>query len=231
MIWIKIWGKSRKEKDILGDLAHFPYSDLWVKCKKRGTWHHFQITIFLIENARSAGPNHIYANLAYIPFVLSHEQELLACTTGNKDNYSRASLSWQDYNSLSPTWKACWGAVIPQKKHQSSTVPLPWSILARPLWGLILHKRDDIPETEQGILEAWRYIMLKYVKLLGFYHWMDSEAKQRFSINFLLQSNISALGHRQVITCKICASPQKRSLLFRKHSCQKCAVPDGLQHT
>lgn len=45
-------------------------------------------SFFLAKNARSAGPNYIYANLAYIPFALSREQEQLACKTGNKDDYS-----------------------------------------------------------------------------------------------------------------------------------------------
>lgn len=61
--------------------------------KGGGIQHHFQITIFFVENARSAGPNHIYANLACVLFALSCEQEQLAYLTGNKDNYSRASQS------------------------------------------------------------------------------------------------------------------------------------------
>jgi len=61
--------------------------------KKKDPQHHFLIIIFFVENARSAGPNHIYANLACVLYALSCEQKQLAYLTGNKDNYSRASQS------------------------------------------------------------------------------------------------------------------------------------------
>ena len=137
-----------------------PLSQMQKKKKKKRPPASFPNHYLFVENARSAGPNHICENLACVLFALSCEQEQLAYLTGNRDNYSRASQSWQDD---SPTWE-----LTVEKEHQSSTVPLHYSILARLLRCLIIHKSDDIQEIEQGSLEAWRCIRLKYVKLLDF---------------------------------------------------------------
>lgn len=77
----------------MGSCSFFLNRPLSQMQKKKDPQHHFLITIFFVENARSAGPNHIYANLACVLYALSCEQEQLAYLTGNKDNYSRASQS------------------------------------------------------------------------------------------------------------------------------------------
>lgn len=141
-------------------------------------------SFFLAKNARSAGPNYIYANLAYIPFALSHEQEQLACKTGNKDDYS--GLVWADRWQPSQSLESLLGnKVIPPKETSQFSCPTSLKHPCQSVRGLILHKRNDIQEKEKGTLEIYSYIRLKYVKFLGFYHWMASETRQRLSINFL----------------------------------------------
>lgn len=203
------------------------------------------------SNTKKKAPNITFKSLSFLSQtpslqgqVISTEmwfKSLLLCQMsrnhlqapqGNQDNYSRAGLSWwHEQFSVSPRQ-----LVREQPDSQEKNIRV-----------LLVHfLKTYLPDcegawlcTKEMIFKRWSKAALRLEGTLGWSIWncltptteMASEARQRLSINFLLQSNTSAPGHRQVITCKICASPLKRSLLFRMRSCQKCALPCGLKHT
>lgn len=165
-------------------------------------------------------------------FALLQEHKQITNTAKQSDIYSRANGSPRHAQPSQSCLGSLQGSRVTPLKGMAEFYQLTsLKHLCHTIKDLILHKRDDIQQIEQGSLGAWRYIRLKSQKLLGFYHWMVSEAGQRLSINFLLQNNTSALGYEAGYHLWNLFQSPKMGLLFRKHSCQKCALPHGLKHS